>query len=64
MQDPVDASLTAEQSKIQKARTDQLRTAIAALPTDYREVIVLRELEGLAYKEISAVLNVPLGTVM
>ena len=64
VKDPVDASLTAEQALIEKSRTDQLRTAIAALPADYREVIVLRELEGLAYKEISAVLNVPLGTVM
>lgn len=41
-----------------------VRAAIAALPTDYREVIVLRELEEMSYKEISAVVKVPIGTVM
>jgi len=34
------------------------------LPADFREVIVLRELEGLSYKEIAAVVNIPIGTVM
>jgi RNA polymerase sigma-70 factor (ECF subfamily) len=38
--------------------------AIEALPVDFREAIVLRELEGLSYKEISDVTGVPLGTVM
>jgi RNA polymerase sigma-70 factor (ECF subfamily) len=40
-----------------------VREAIAALPVDFREV-VLRELQGLFYKEISEVSGVPLGTVM
>jgi len=34
------------------------------LPVDFREVIVLRELEGLSYKEIAAVAGIPIGTVM
>ena len=34
------------------------------LPTDFREAIVLREIEGLSYKEIASVLGVPIGTVM
>lgn len=38
--------------------------ALARLPLEYREVIVLRELQGLSYKEISAVAGVPIGTVM
>jgi RNA polymerase sigma factor (sigma-70 family) len=41
-----------------------VRECIAALPPEYREVIVLRELEELSYKEISAVVDVPIGTVM
>lgn len=42
----------------------RVRECIAALPVEYREVVVLRELEGLSYKEISAVVDVPIGTVM
>ncbi len=38
--------------------------ASATLPREYREVLVLRELEELSYKEISAVVGVPMGTVM
>jgi RNA polymerase sigma-70 factor (ECF subfamily) len=34
------------------------------LPADFREAIVLREVEGLSYKEISEVSGVPIGTVM
>jgi RNA polymerase sigma factor (sigma-70 family) len=34
------------------------------LPADFREALVLRELEGLSYKEISEVSGVPIGTVM
>jgi Sigma-70, region 4 len=41
-----------------------VREAITALPVDFREVVVLRELEGLSYKEISHLNGIPLGTVM
>jgi RNA polymerase sigma-70 factor (ECF subfamily) len=34
------------------------------LPDDYREVLILREIEDMDYREIAAVTNVPLGTVM
>src|SRR4029077_3863764 len=47
-----------------KATVEAVREAIAALPVDFREVVVLRELEGLSYKEISEVSGVPIGTVM
>lgn len=41
-----------------------VRQALDQLPDEFREVIVLRELQGLSYKEISAVANIPVGTVM
>ena len=43
---------------------DRLREELARLPVEFREVLVLRELEGLAYKEIAQVTEVPIGTVM
>jgi RNA polymerase sigma-70 factor (ECF subfamily) len=41
-----------------------LHACIDGLPPDYREVIVLRELEELSYREISTVVDIPIGTVM
>jgi RNA polymerase sigma-70 factor (ECF subfamily) len=38
--------------------------ALAQLPVEYREVLMLRELEEMGYKEIAAVADVPIGTVM
>ena len=43
---------------------DALAHALDHLPPDFREVIVLREIEGLSYKEIGEVVDVPVGTVM
>jgi RNA polymerase sigma-70 factor (ECF subfamily) len=41
-----------------------LMDAIAGLPIEFREVVVLRELEELSYKEIARISDIPLGTVM
>jgi RNA polymerase sigma-70 factor (ECF subfamily) len=41
----------------------EIRRCLAALPADLRAVVVLRDLEGLEYREIAAVLGLPLGTV-
>ncbi len=41
-----------------------LKTALDKLPDEFREVIVLRELESFSYKEIAHIMNVPIGTVM
>ena len=42
----------------------ELRDALDQLPPEHREAIVLREIEGLSYKEIAAVTGAPIGTVM
>ena len=38
--------------------------ALETLPPRFREVLVLRELEGCSYKEIAAITSIPIGTVM
>ena len=42
----------------------QLNNAIATIPAAFREVVVLREMEGLSYKEIATIVDAPVGTVM
>ena len=49
---------------LQRQTVDEVRAALEELPVDFREVIVLRELEGLSYKEIAGVAGIPIGTVM
>ena len=49
---------------LEKADRELLHEAIAELPLEFREILVLRELEGFSYKEIADVADVPLGTVM
>ncbi len=53
-----------EAALLRRADAALLRQSIAALPAVFREVIVLREIEGLPYKEIAAVAGIPIGTVM
>jgi RNA polymerase sigma-70 factor (ECF subfamily) len=43
---------------------EAIRGLVAALPDMFREVIVLRELDGLSYREIAAIVDAPVGTVM
>jgi RNA polymerase sigma-70 factor (ECF subfamily) len=47
-----------------KIHRQQVRKAIQQLPIDFREVILLREYEGLSYQEIATILDCPTGTVM
>ncbi len=49
---------------LEGADREMLRQALEALPVEFREVVILRELEGLSYKEIAGVADVPVGTVM
>ena len=53
-----------EERLLQQHTVALVRDALEQLPVDFREVIVLREIEGLSYKEIAAVAGVPIGTVM
>jgi RNA polymerase sigma-70 factor (ECF subfamily) len=43
---------------------ENILAALGELSTDHREVIVLRELEGLSYSEIAQAIEAPVGTVM
>ena len=49
---------------IAKADAEMLHRAIASLPVQYREIIVLREIEGFGYREIAEIASIPVGTVM
>jgi len=42
----------------------RVHQALRALPLEFREVVMLRELEELSYKQIAAVVGIPMGTVM
>jgi RNA polymerase sigma-70 factor (ECF subfamily) len=53
-----------ETAALRKTEADQVDEAIASISPTFREVIVLREIEGLSYKEIANVIDAPIGTVM
>ena len=53
-----------EAQVIRQADSRLVRRALEELPVEFREAVVLRELEGLSYKEIAEIAGVPLGTVM
>ena len=53
-----------ETEQLMKDQARLVNEAIEKLPIEFREVVVLRELEELSYKEIAVVLEVPIGTVM
>jgi RNA polymerase sigma-70 factor (ECF subfamily) len=51
-------------SALHHADRDVLQGALESLPVEFREALILRELEGLSYKEIADIADVPIGTVM
>ena len=55
--DPLSAVISQDEARV-------LWQAIAQLPVEYREVLVLREFEDLAYRQIAAIVGCPIGTVM
>jgi len=58
--DPAEANAAAWQ----EFTSDFLRRALERLPPQHREIIVLHELEGLSYRQIGSIAEIPLGTVM
>jgi RNA polymerase sigma factor (sigma-70 family) len=56
--------LDAEAAMVSTAESRMLREALEELPLNFREILILRELEGLSYREVAEVVNVPIGTVM
>ena len=55
---------TPEASAITRGDSRKLDKAIAALPEEFREVVILRELEEMSYRDIAAATGTPIGTVM
>ena len=53
-----------EAALIRDAESRVVREALQELPANFREILVLREFEGLSYKEIAQIVDVPIGTVM
>jgi RNA polymerase sigma factor (sigma-70 family) len=49
---------------LESADRELLKNALEELPLEFREVVVLRELEGMSYKEIADLAGIPVGTVM
>jgi RNA polymerase sigma factor (sigma-70 family) len=64
LEDPIERSPDPEEGLLISCDREQVRQALEQLPSDFREAVILREMEGLSYKEISATTGVPLGTVM
>jgi RNA polymerase sigma factor (sigma-70 family) len=56
--------LDPEASHVLKVQSQLINEAIEKLPIEFREVVILRELEELSYKEIAAITGIPIGTVM
>jgi RNA polymerase sigma factor (sigma-70 family) len=59
-----DEEESVEELLIKNSKINSLRICVEALPVEYREVIVLRELQELSYREISEIAGIPIGTVM
>ena len=58
------AAMDPQQAALRGAESRMLADAVAELPLIFREVLILRELEELSYKEIARIADVPIGTVM
>lgn len=57
-------SVNPEAALLAAARTESVQRALSELPVEFREIVILRELEGMSYKEIAEIASIPVGTVM
>lgn len=53
-----------EQAALQNDRDSRVRKALEKLPANFREILILREFEGMSYREIAYITGMPAGTVM
>ena len=61
--EPIDLGTTAETGILREEQARVVHTALGQLDEEFRQVIVLRELEGCAYEQIAQILEIPVGTV-
>jgi RNA polymerase sigma-70 factor, ECF subfamily len=61
--EPMDGRPTAEAGLLEQERAELVHASLAQLGLEFREVLVLREIEGLRYEEIAEILALPVGTV-
>jgi RNA polymerase sigma-70 factor (ECF subfamily) len=62
-EEPMDGRPTAETGVLEQERAELVHAALGQLTVDYREILVLREIEGFSYEEIADILALPVGTV-
>ena len=60
---PDEKNLTREEELINEEIKDKVWNAVELLPEEYRELIIMRYVNGLKYDEISTILNIPMGTL-
>jgi RNA polymerase sigma-70 factor (ECF subfamily) len=62
-EEPLDGRPTVESGMVQQERAELVHAALAQLSMDYRQILVLREIDGCRYDEIAEILDLPVGTV-
>lgn len=61
---PVEEPMPIEADLVRKADATAIQAALNELPTQFREIVAMRDIEGLSYKEIADIADIPIGTVM
>jgi RNA polymerase sigma-70 factor, ECF subfamily len=62
-EEPMDGAPAVETGLIQQERIELVHAALAQLGMDYRQILVLREIDGYSYEDIAEILELPVGTV-